>query len=186
VFKTDHSEQLSLHDGYRVADVALASSAAPTYFPVVELLAPSSGAVERFCDGGIFANHPALLGYVEAASELHIDPARIDLLSVSTGRRHEESSAGGGAGVDRGGLGWGDLIAAVVGDSSSGIADETLKRITRQPLGDGARYVRVEIRSPDGTTIDKVTPATTHALRAAGTDRASDRELRRQVGELFA
>ena len=66
IFKTDHSDGLKDHDRLLVRDVALASSAAPKYLPLVELTHPSTGAVERYCDGGLVSNSPALLAYAEA------------------------------------------------------------------------------------------------------------------------
>ena len=108
IFKTDHSSQLSLHNRYRVADVALASAAAPTYFPLacveppseptsrllvslikrwsLTSLQPATGLPEMFCDGGVVANHPALLGFAEAVFELKIAPRDVKVLSVSTPR----------------------------------------------------------------------------------------------------
>lgn len=70
IFKTDHAPEYVLHDRYTVTDVALASSAAPTFLPIVEINDPISGVPERFCDGGMVTNSPALLGYAEAVSAL--------------------------------------------------------------------------------------------------------------------
>ena len=82
LFKTDHSENLSSDDGLQVVEVALASTAAPTFFPIVRMTNTGDGITEAFCDGGVVANHPALLGFVEALKELKTQVADIRLLSL--------------------------------------------------------------------------------------------------------
>jgi len=68
---------------YLVQDVALATSAAPIYFPAVnipEVTTPNS----KFIDGGVFQNNPSALGYALGNA---LDPStnRINVLSVGTG-----------------------------------------------------------------------------------------------------
>ncbi len=84
IFKTDHARHLSLHNKFRVSDVALASAAAPFYFPAVPIKNPVNGVTELYCDGGVVANHPALLGFSEAVSDLKRPPADVRILSLST------------------------------------------------------------------------------------------------------
>lgn len=64
VFKTDHGPQLSRDSAVLLKDVALATSAAPFYFPVAEASHIRGSA---FVDGGLWANNPSLIGLVEAA-----------------------------------------------------------------------------------------------------------------------
>lgn len=64
IFKYDHVEgNLSRDNKTRYVDIALATSAAPTYFPIVSL---SAYDYKQFIDGGIYANNPTLIGVVEA------------------------------------------------------------------------------------------------------------------------
>lgn len=64
VFKYDHSEgKLSRHNRLKCIDVALATSAAPTYFPIAEIGDEDS---RQYVDGGVWANNPSMLGYLEA------------------------------------------------------------------------------------------------------------------------
>ena len=86
VFKTDHHESLTRDSAYRLADIALASSAAPTYFPIAAIASPANGSIEWFADGGVVANNPAMLGFSEAISTLECHPPDIMLLSISTPR----------------------------------------------------------------------------------------------------
>lgn len=79
IFKTAHAERLRQDYLCRAVDVALATSAAPTYLPVHET---EDG--KRFVDGGIWANNPVAIGVVEAIAVCGSAPADIDVLSVGT------------------------------------------------------------------------------------------------------
>lgn len=64
VFKYDHKEGgLSRDNNAKMVDIALATSAAPTYFPMAELPYYNN---EQFIDGGVWANNPTLVGLLEA------------------------------------------------------------------------------------------------------------------------
>lgn len=63
VFKNPHGDYY--RDGkLKMVDVALATSAAPTYFPIAELYYPELKGL--FVDGGVWANNPTLCGILEA------------------------------------------------------------------------------------------------------------------------
>lgn len=62
VFKKDHHE-LDRDDKAYYVDVALATSAAPTFFPLAEI--PYYD-YKQFIDGGVWANNPTLAGLIEA------------------------------------------------------------------------------------------------------------------------
>jgi uncharacterized protein len=64
VFKKDHIEGKLIRDNNTLCvDVALATAAAPTYFPLSEIDYYDS---KQFVDGGIWANNPSLVGFIEA------------------------------------------------------------------------------------------------------------------------
>lgn len=85
VFKFDHKEGgLDRDNKAKYVDVALATSAAPTYFPLCEIDYYDK---KQFIDGGVWANNPTLVGLIEAlryfvgkGKEYH----DIKLLSVSS------------------------------------------------------------------------------------------------------
>ena len=87
VIKNNHSEGLIRDDEHSLVETALATTAAPTYFPVQEVSTLKDNK-HQFIDGGLYANNPALLGIQEAyryfiKKEQHIYK-NYSLLSVST------------------------------------------------------------------------------------------------------
>lgn len=80
IFKTPHHPDLRVDYKEKLVDVALATSAAPTYFPVHEM-GPS-----WYVDGGLIANSPSLIGYIEATKFLQSEG--VHLLSIGTMGTH--------------------------------------------------------------------------------------------------
>ena len=84
VFKTDHDPTLTRDSDVPMADVARATSAAPTYLPVAEI---SAFPGHQFADGGLWSNNPSLVGLVEAFRFFVGQHRRYDsvrLLSIGT------------------------------------------------------------------------------------------------------
>lgn len=77
VFKTAHHERFERDFKLRAVDVAMATAAAPTYFPTHRL---SNGV--PLVDGGTWANNPMGIAAVEAVGLLEWPRGTIDLLSV--------------------------------------------------------------------------------------------------------
>jgi uncharacterized protein len=78
VFKTRHHERLTRDHRELMIDVALATTAAPTYLPAHAL------GNQRLVDGGVWANNPALVAVAEAKGLLGVPLERIHVLSVGT------------------------------------------------------------------------------------------------------
>jgi patatin-like phospholipase/acyl hydrolase len=79
LFKTSHHERLRRDYLRPAVEVALATSAAPTYFPAF------IGKDGLTCiDGGIWSNCPAVVGIIEAISVLNQNLQDIDVLSIGT------------------------------------------------------------------------------------------------------
>jgi hypothetical protein len=81
LFKTRHHPRFNFDRNIPATDVALATTAAPTYFPAAAIPLFHG---QPYVDGGIWANCPALVGVVEAVSFLGIRLEEIELLSVGT------------------------------------------------------------------------------------------------------
>jgi patatin-like phospholipase/acyl hydrolase len=78
VFKTPHHIDFRTDLHLKVVDVALATSAAPTYFPVAEV------GDALYADGGLYANSPDLLALHEAEHFFERPMPAIHLLSIGT------------------------------------------------------------------------------------------------------
>ncbi len=82
-FKSRRAKTDSSYD-YPMQQVARATSAAPTYFEVMQLATIDPATYFALIDGGVYANNPAMCGFVEAKST-HPDVDDILLLSLGTG-----------------------------------------------------------------------------------------------------
>ncbi len=84
VFKFDHIQgDYGRDNKVKYVDIALATSAAPTYFPLCEIA--DSG--KQYVDGGLWANNPSLVGLTEAISHFvgpKKDYGSIELLSIGS------------------------------------------------------------------------------------------------------
>jgi len=79
VFKTPHHERLRTDWQIPAWKVAMATSAAPTFFPACQHVEDS-----RLIDGGVWANNPAVVGIAEAVSMLGCELSDIRVLSLGT------------------------------------------------------------------------------------------------------
>ena len=84
IWKDEHAEDLPWWGGQPAWRIALATAAAPLYFPAVQVLPGDS-----HVDGGLFANNPVLIGLTEAVRSVHQPLARIRILSIGAGERAE-------------------------------------------------------------------------------------------------
>lgn len=90
VMKTPHLPHSTRDLHYRAVDAVLSTTAAPSYFPHATITDGSA-----YCDGGLWANNPTLIGYAEAMKirercrrpnvDPTFEPHEIWVLSVGTG-----------------------------------------------------------------------------------------------------
>lgn len=179
IFKTDHSTQLSRDDDYSLVDVIMASTAAPTFLPIVKLTHPSDGSVENFCDGGVAANHPALLGFTEATYELGHAPGTVQVLSISTPR--QDLSVRRVQFSSRGILQWASKLGAIFTDSNSFLAHELMQRLMVTYPDPKPRYERIELKNPHRLPMDCTSKAAAENLIQHGAAAASSNKIRDQV-----
>ena len=139
VFKKDYGEK-NRDDDRRYVDVALATSAAPTYLPIHEIADCDN---QLFIDGGIWANNPAMIGLIEAQSSFVGEDAAYDCIEIlSIGSLSHTQGKPPGWRKERSFLGWGDDLFNVIMDGQAQFAEyymETLSKIPKTNL----RYYRV-------------------------------------------
>ena len=92
-FKREYARTDAEQWDVRMAFVARATSAAPTYFDPAVLPSPDGRGDHALVDGGTFANNPTMAGYVDA---LRLKPEGAPVLIVSIGTGLPPQSPGGG------------------------------------------------------------------------------------------
>ncbi len=88
VFKSSYQENrrggdYSRDGGVPLYRAILASCSAPVYFNPVEIEG------DLVCDGGLWANNPAVVGYVDAVRNFNRTPENMRILSIGTGNTRQ-------------------------------------------------------------------------------------------------
>lgn len=163
-FKTPHHPSFELDHHMRIVDVALATAAAPVYFP----LARNNRGV--FADGGLVGNAPGLFGLHEVNTFLTPDQdALIRVLSIGT--MTIGATIRGNANLDRGFGKWrGGLFDLVISAQESSV-----DYMLRQSLGN--KYFQIDDKatpdqSKDVKALDRVSIGATNTLKARGSHAA--------------
>jgi len=132
IFKTSHHPNFSRDHRLKAVDVALATSAAPSYFPIAAI------ADGLYADGGLYANSPDLIALHEAEHFVGADIADIRMLSIGT--TTSRFSFAHDAGTRFGLLRWtmGQRLVQAMLSSQQQIVDH----VSRHRLG--SRYVRLD------------------------------------------
>jgi uncharacterized protein len=132
VIKTPHNPQNWYYADLRMSEIAMAATAAPTYFPLANLRD------QLYVDAGIFANSPGMFGMHEATHYCKMPAADIYVLSLGTNvasPRHTPRQR-----RSLGALGW--LKSGRLYATMSSAQRELTDNILRHVLDD--RYIRVE------------------------------------------
>lgn len=79
IYKTPHHPDFRIDAHERMMTVALATSAAPTFFRAL----PQNGYV--MVDGGVWANNPTMIALVDALSCFDVDRYKVSILSIGCG-----------------------------------------------------------------------------------------------------
>lgn len=154
VFKTPHVDASTGDERVLAVDVAMATSAAPAYFP--------SAKVGRhlYADGGIFAVAPDQVALHEAEHFMGVPPERVEMLSIGTATAGYKPADGVDA--DDGAVGWlsdGRLILTTVAVQQQHVESMLEDRL-------GPRYQRIDAEWPAeaGLGIDIATPEAADTL----------------------
>lgn len=159
-FKTPHHPSFELDHRMKLVDVALATAAAPVYFPL------SRNERGVFADGGLVGNAPGLFGLHEVRTFLAPNQqAKIRVLAIGT--MTIGSTVRGGASLDRGFGKWrGGLFDLVISAQESSV-----DYMLRQSLG--VDYFQIDDKatpdqSKDVKSLDHVSVGSTNTLRDRG------------------
>lgn len=147
VFKTPHHAKLTTDWQIPAWQVALATSAAPTFFPACQHIEKT-----RLIDGGVWANNPSMVGVVEAISMLGAECSRIKVFSIgTTDSRKNRRKALNYGGI----LQWlrkKDVLEVLMRGQSVGVNGQVEHLIGK------SSYFRIDPVVPDGIySLDKVT-----------------------------
>jgi patatin-like phospholipase/acyl hydrolase len=136
IFRTAHNERLRRDYKVPAWKVAQATSAAPTYFPISQNIDQL-----RLVDGGVWANNPIMVAYIEAVAVLGIPNDDIKILNLGTCDSIELR----GASLNRGGL-WQWRTAGI-------------DVVLRGQSAAAAKHVRFLVGTEDLLRIDSSVPA---------------------------
>jgi patatin-like phospholipase/acyl hydrolase len=143
IFKTRHSRRLTRDWRIKMVDVAMATTAAPTYFRAVRV------GESPLIDGGVWANNPSVLAIGEARSMLGVSLEKMRVLNIGTMApftNHPDRLANAGL------WGWKTKAVEVILDASSrgGIG-------TAMHLVGFDNFVRLDADVPPGKfSLDKI------------------------------
>ena len=159
IFKSLCGSHLVAGKKWKMADIAMAATAAPLYFPMWRM--PDESGSTVYIDGGLYATAPGLLGVHELAFNLKKDINRISLLSVGTmcaDARIGKSS------LNRGIWGWGKggRLFDIAVSAQENLANFMLKQqlgkeryqvIDHRPVGEQSECLGLDIVTDDAKNI---------------------------------
>ncbi len=164
MFKTRHHPDFKMDYKLPMIDVAMATSAAPTYFPIWK-----NSQSQTYLDGGIVANAPGLLGVHEARYFLEKDESTINMLSIGT--MNGDARLGSTEDLNKG-TAWGEKIFDVVTSAQENLTNYMLGHI----LKDSYAYINVQPIGNEGEIIglDKTSAEAQDILIAHASQTAQD------------
>lgn len=176
-FKTPHHSNFTRDASLTLVDVALSTSAAPTYFDP-HLLKRGSLMV----DGGLVANGPSLIAYHEATQFLSWPANETHILSVGTMGTQTSLASKSGWGYLRG-WGMGERIIELTLGANEAMQNYMVQHL----LGD--RFVAVDDPNTRDTagmiTLNNAAEAAAQVLRSKGVERAQYASAQANVMAFF-
>jgi len=169
IFKTPHAKASRGDEAVRAVDVAMATCAAPVFFPARRIGA------SLYADGGMFAVAPDLVALHEAEQFVGVDLADVSMLSIGSatlGYAPDESQS-----ADDGAVGWlseGRLVMTMISVQQQHVTVMAQDRL-------GQRYLHLDALWPKNTGlgIDVATADAATVLQALATDTISRLDVRR-------
>jgi hypothetical protein len=176
------------HAEVRMVDAALASSAAPTFFPPYKFEIPEEKGVHYRCvDGGVYDNNPVLAA-LRFAVEIYrqsdgeeADIRHFKLVSIGTGYAPTVTNFGGL--IKSGKLGWASTVIQMGMDGTSTASHLSMESIFGRRK-DGKHYYRIQPVLPGEYSAMDDPKVVEYLCRIAG-DIAKEESLRSLVAELM-
>jgi patatin-like phospholipase/acyl hydrolase len=166
VFKTRHKPEWHRDWKLKAIDVALATSAAPTFFELAEV----SGSL--YSDGGLFANAPDLIAFHEAEHYFGVPADALRMLSIGTTTKSYSISFN--AGREFGVADW--MQEARLFSVMISAQQQFVDQLMAHRLGD--RYLRLDKEPSQEQAsdlgLDIATPAAIRTLKALATKATTD------------
>lgn len=187
VFKTSHDPKLVRDNEYELWQVALATSAAPTFFPLAKLTIPNSTASNLFVDGGLWANNPTLVALTEALTYGKAKFADIRILSL--GNIKSSTSFKSNTIVSKGALLWREKVVSMTLESQSSSIHHQV-RLLFNSLNLPGNYVRIEQEITSEAhrclkELDCATAQNLNDLEAYGHDKSNNAGVNPEIINLF-
>jgi len=135
VFKKPHSK-LKRDQKTKIVDVLLASSAAPTYFPIHSI------DDELYIDGGIWANNPGMVGFMEAIRFFNKEKKEISILSIACLEKPNGWTPH--CRKKRSFAGWRDSLFDAVSDAQNFSTNYFLETIQQSEIVENFSYKRIK------------------------------------------
>ncbi|WP_312255911.1 CBASS cGAMP-activated phospholipase [Stutzerimonas nitrititolerans] len=170
LFKTPHHPDFIRDHKFALVDVALATSAAPMYFP------RHTFNNNQYVDGGLYANAPGQLAVHEAQQFMGRSIESIYVLAVGT--MSSKFTANPGRNRAGGTLDWGGLHPAKTPERLFGVSISVLETLTHKVLGHqlADRYIHIDDALTDqvskAVALDKADVFAREALAGAGSERS--------------
>lgn len=168
ILKSRHNEAWTRDSKYSVRDVALATAAAPIYFPLVSL------DNQLFADGGLFANAPDLVALHEANKFFGQPDSAVRMLSVGTlsSTYALPASTERNRGVSR----WLRPAEFPLIQTILSVQQQFALQIVEHRLGE--RHVRIDGQPPDAVmrdvALDKASPESQEVLLGLAAKHVTD------------
>lgn len=140
-FRSAIARQRSDYD-FPARDVGRATSAAPTYFKPMKLIAGTTAGHYTLIDGGVFANNPGACALVEARTAF---PEAEDFLVASLGTGELNLSLPYDQARNWGLARWAAPMLDIVFDGVSRTVDYQLRQLLPDSSGESKRYYRFQV-----------------------------------------
>lgn len=173
--KTPHHPSFMCDYRWPLVDAALATSAAPTYFPIF------SNNKNRYVDGGLVGNSPALFGYHEAKHFLsNDDELNIKVLSIGTAGKNFGLAQ---IPLNAPAIRWKEQLVDLVYSAQEGSTNYILRHL----LGDNFYNIddKPSVEQCKDIALDKATKKAITVLTAMGTSRAQSEIGKPEIQEFL-